>query len=311
MATLYLDRKGIELKQQGKALLVYMSGEKRDSVPMSHIDRVVLRGGILTNTSTLGALLDEGIAVTLTTGRFGRRQGTLLGPLHKDARRRLAQYQAHVDDSTRTGIAQSIVRHKLLAHRRLLRRALKERPDRRYQLTRALEQLNYQTSVLQSTKCSLPRLRGIEGASAAAYFAGYRALFPKSLGFEARRRRPPPDPVNAALSLGYTLLHAEAVQACHQAGLDPYLGFLHDLDYGRESLASDLIEPLRTRIDDMVWRLFRLRELTASHFSSAEDACLLDKSGRAIYYGAFEAAMPACRRWMRRALYQSIRHLMS
>ena len=33
------------------------------------------------------------------------------------------------------------------------------------------------------------------------------------LGARHGRRRPPPDPVNACLSLGYTLLHNEALQA--------------------------------------------------------------------------------------------------
>ena len=54
-------------------------------------------------------------------------------------------------------------------------------------------------------------LRGLEGAGAAAYFDGFGDLLPERLKFRSRNRRPPKDPVNAALSLGYTLLHAEAV----------------------------------------------------------------------------------------------------
>jgi CRISPR-associated protein Cas1 len=41
------------------------------------------------------------------------------------------------------------------------------------------------------------------------------------------------------LSLSYTLLHAEAVLALYGAGLDPFVGFYHALDFGRESLACD------------------------------------------------------------------------
>ena len=95
----------------------------------------------------------------------------------------------------------------------------------------------------------MERLRGIEGAAAAAYFQGFTRLFPPSLEFTGRNRRPPRDPVNAVLSLSYTPLHFEAVQAVCAAGLDPLIGFYHELVFGRESLASDLIEPLWPKVD--------------------------------------------------------------
>ncbi|MFV2194991.1 CRISPR-associated endonuclease Cas1 [Nocardiopsis sp. LOL_012] len=70
--------------------------------------------------------------------------------------------------------------------------------------------------------------------------------------FTHRRRRPPPDPVNAMLSFGYTLLLNDAVVACHIAGLDPEGGFLHSLKQGRASLALDLMEEFRPTVVDTV-----------------------------------------------------------
>lgn len=309
MNSLYLDRKGLELRHQGKALLLYQDGHRRESLPMNLLDRVVIRGAVQTSTGTLGALVDEGISVNLTTGRFGHRQATLVGPLHKDARRRIAQYQAFVDPHQRDRIARLIVRHKLASQLRLIRHARRQRPDLRHPLSRALELVEDQYTRLQSAGLSIQTLRGMEGAAGAAYFGAYQRLFPESLGFTARRRRPPPDPVNAVLSLGYTLLHSEAIQAIHQAGLDPYLGFLHELDYGRESLASDLIEPLRVRVDRLAWKLFRRRQLVAEHFSSTAGACLMNKAGRAVFYPAYESRAGLHRRWMRRALNGLVRGL--
>jgi len=92
---------------------------------------------------------------------------------------------------------------------------------------------------------STASLRGLEGAGASAYFEGFADLLPDRLKFSGRNHRPPRDPVNAMLSLGYTLLHAEAVLALYGAGLDPFIGFHHGLDFGRESLACALVEPLR------------------------------------------------------------------
>jgi CRISPR-associated endonuclease Cas1 len=107
------------------------------------------------------------------------------------------------------------------------------------------------------------------------------AVMPPALQFTGRNRRPPRDPVNACLSLGYTLLHAQAVQACAVAGLDPLLGFYHRPAFGRESLASDLIEALRPAVDLWVWELVRSRTLLEDHFSHARPRCLPAGQSRA------------------------------
>jgi CRISPR-associated protein Cas1 len=147
-------------------------------------------------------------------------------------------------------------------------------------------------------------LRGIEGAAAAAYFGGYTRLFAPALGFSARNRRPPRDPVNAVLSLAYTLLHYDAVRACQIAGLDPIIGFYHRLDFGRESLASDLIEPLRPAVDAWVWTRFREQRLRPEHFEQRADACLLGKAGRGHFYAGWEAFARPRRRLLRRLARQ-------
>jgi hypothetical protein len=131
-------------------------------------------------------------------------------------------------------------------------------------------------------------LRGLEGAGAAAYFEGFADLLPERLKFSGRNRRPPRDPVNAMLSLGYTLLHAEAVLALYGAGLDPFVGFYHALDFGRESLACDLVEPLRVEVDQHALMLFRSEKLRAEDFSTTESGCLLGKAGRARFYAEWE-----------------------
>ncbi len=132
-------------------------------------------------------------------------------------------------------------------------------------------------------------LRGLEGAGAAAYFEGFAELLPARLHFNGRNRRPPRDPANALLSLGYTLLHAEAVLALYGAGLDPFIGFYHALDFGRESLACDLVEPLRVDVDQHALMLFRSEKLRPEDFSSTQSGCLLGKAGRARFYAEWEA----------------------
>jgi CRISPR-associated protein Cas1 len=307
MATLYIDRKTASLRHRGRSLLLHGQDGRVQRIPLLHLERVVIRGSLETDTGTLGLLAEAGIHVTLLSGRWNRRLAGLVGPLGKDVTRRLRQFRSLSDPAAASALARRILAHKLAAQQRLLQGAMARRPDLRLPLSKGRDALRGARGRLETA--DLPALRGIEGAAARAYFGAYRHLFPPSLGFEARRRRPPPDPVNAVLSLGYTLLHAEAVQAIHAAGLDPYLGCLHEPAHGREALAADLIEPLRPRIDALAWELFRERRLEASHFTRADGGCLLGKRGRERFYGAYEDQAPRLRRWLRRYTHALIRRL--
>jgi len=300
MTTLYLDRRELSLKQEGRSLVIFEDGSRRGSVPLHLLERVVLRSSVNLDSTLLAHLADAGIGVLIFGGRFGAKRAVVLGDWHNDAARRIGQYQAFGDPHWRRVWSQRLVTLKVKGQARLLQRALRERPDLRLPLTTALGRLDRIRATLASETVSMERVRGLEGAAAAAYFEGLCPLFPESLGFRGRNRRPPRDPVNAVLSLGYTLLHAEAVLACHGAGLDPLIGFYHELAFGRESLASDLIEPLRPRVDAWAWERFRARELRAEDFETTAGACLLAKGGRRSFYALWEVFARGPRRLLRR-----------
>jgi len=311
MSTLYIDRKYTSMQQQGASLVLRRPDEGLQRIPLAMIERVVIHGKVQTDTATLGALAGSGVTVTLLTGRHGRHRASVLGPPGKDALRRLAQYRAFEDPRASVDVARCILRRKLAGQQRLLARAIRQRPDLRHPLRKGCNRLKALRSDLKNQVHDLDRLRGIEGAAASAYFAAYQKLFPASLEFRGRKRRPPPDPVNAVLSLGYTLLFSEAVKAVHDAGLDPYLGFLHAPAHGRESLAADLIEPLRPRFDGFAWWLFRNRLLRAEDFKRDDGGCLLSKSARGKFYGLYEEHAAPARRWLRLFIYALIDHLTS
>ncbi|HXH04218.1 MAG TPA: CRISPR-associated endonuclease Cas1 [Candidatus Competibacteraceae bacterium] len=303
MGTLYLDRKHLSLELRNGQLLIREPQRPPRGIPLKLLERLVIRAHTGLDSSLLAALGQAGIGVLCLGGRHGRQRALLHGPGHADARRRLAQYRVMSEPAIRSAWTRLLLRAKLAAQRQLLAEALSLRPDRRKPLHDAVAQHEALLPRLAQTD-DLDALRGLEGAAAAVYFAALATLFPPSLGFHGRHRRPPPDPVNAALSLGYTLLHGEAVLACHGAGLDPLLGFFHEPAYGRESLACDLIEPLRPRLDGWVWRLFAERELRAEHFTRERSACLLGKSGRELYFPRYERLAVMLRRYLRRACYR-------
>jgi CRISPR-associated protein Cas1 len=301
MTTLYLDRRATRLQLEGRALAIYVEERRQGTVPLQLLDAVVMRSAVSFDSPLLAHLADAGIGVVAFGGRNASKVALVQGCGHNDGARRIGQYRRFDDAPWRLAWARRLVRGKLRRQERLLAEALSARPDQRLALTRGRDQLRQARRRAGEPAAATPEtLRGIEGAAAAAYWRAFTTLFSDGLGFTGRNRRPPRDPVNATLSLGYTLLHYEAVRACYGAGLDPIIGYYHELDFGRESLASDLIEPLRPRVDAWVWMLFRERRLRDEHFTRGDGACLLGKTGRQHFYAAWEVFMRPERRLLRR-----------
>jgi len=97
---------------------------------------------------------------------------------------------------------------------------------------------------------NVPALLGIEGTAAHAQFNTLMLFNRSPFKWPGRVRHPATDPLNALLSLSYTLLMNELSGLLSGLGLDPYLGYLHQLDYGRPSLSLDLMEPFRHPVAD-------------------------------------------------------------
>jgi len=302
MTVLYVDRREMRIEREGKAI-VLRDGEKRlTSIPMRMLERLVIQGNARIDAYLFHHLAREGVPVAI----LGHRRGAIAlvqGSLGANARRRLAQYQRYQDAAWRVRWSRRLLGHKLRTHRRLLLRLSRTRKDLRHSLTKGIHRLETVERQLAEAG-TLATLRGLEGVAARSYFEAYTQAFAPSLGFTGRNRRPPKDPVNAVLSLGYTLLHAELVIACHQQGLDPLIGFYHELDHGRESLASDLMEPLRFRVDQWTWTLFRERTLAAHHFYGKGEGCFLNKPARALFYQGWERQARPLRRLTRRIVIQ-------
>ena len=308
MATVYLDHAGSTLRVDAGVLLVDngVADTRPTRLPMGLIERVVMRAEVTLTSSVLCALTAAGVSVVMLAGRRGERVAHTVGAWHNDAQVRVAQSLASVDVSRSAALAHHFVARKVARQRASIALIAAARPDLRKVCFDACATLTRSETTLSVTlsgnsALTVESLRGLEGAAAAAYFPAYFAAFPASLGARNRKRRPPPDPVNASLSLAYTLLASIAVRACWTAGLDPAVGFLHGLSHGRASMACDLMEPWRPAVDVWVWQQFQSRELRAEHFGSdGSGACLLGKAGRAHFYRAFEPLGRRLERAMRR-----------
>ena len=107
--------------------------------------------------------------------------------------------------------------------------------------------------------------------------------------FENRNRRPPSDPVNALLSLAYSVLAKDCLIAAAAVGFDPYIGFFHQPRFGRPALALDLMEEFRPLIaESTVLNCINNRVITEGDFVRAGKAVNLSASARKKFYQIYE-----------------------
>jgi CRISPR-associated protein Cas1 len=202
---------------------------------------VLCYGGVGVTDDAMSMLLRHGVEVAwLTTGGH-RCHGRLVGYRADKTALRIIQHQVLADPRHKLELARAVVREKIESQIAAARHA--QRHGAREAGT-ALRRLN---SALDNcpTARDLDGLRGIEGGATAAWYTLFGNLLISPWTFTQRTRRPPTDPVNALLSLGYTWLLSRTGTRCEAMGLEVGLGALHEFRPGRPSLASDLIERLR------------------------------------------------------------------
>ena len=126
--------------------------------------------------------------------------GRLEPELNKNIFVRSAQWKAVAPSEQASHLVRGFVRGKLKNYRNALLRGQREGSDLDFQ--KALTQLEQVITPIETT-VAIDSLRRLEGAGSAAYFGCFdRLIRADGFRFEARRRRPPTDPVNALLSLG-------------------------------------------------------------------------------------------------------------
>jgi len=287
---LYVQEPGARVSKSGEVLVVETEEEKTE-VPIGDVSELVLHGPVSLTTPALGALLREEIPVTYaSTG--GWVLGHTVSTGHKNVAIRIAQYRAAFDERRCLAFARSLIAAKIKNSRVFLRRNFKagdeaERDAALEALSRLADRAAYASSVSE--------LLGIEGEAAARYFRLFTTMFGDTsrdfpeFVFEKRTRRPPTDPVNALLSLGYTLVTRTWLTVLSAVGFDPYLAFYHRPRFGRPALALDMMEPFRSILaDSTVIQVINNGEVKPDGFVAAGPAVNLKPHARRAFIVAYE-----------------------
>jgi len=305
---LYLNTPGLRIGLKSEILQVKDGEGVVDEVRLSDVSHVALFGNIQITTQAVQELCEQEIPLAYFS-MGGWFYGLTRGHGLKNVFTRIEQFRAADDEARCLALARRMVQGKIKNQRTMLMRLHVDAPSA------AVQQLKEQISRVMSAR-NLGELLGMEGAAAAVYFQHFAGMIkvcadddelpglesPKAakakneftFDFTKRTRRPPTDPVNALLSLAYSLLSKDCTIAALAVGFDPYVGFYHQPRFGRPALALDLMEEFRPLIaESTVLTAINNRMITPGHFVRAGDAVNLTPAGRKVFFQAYEQRMNA------------------
>ncbi len=301
---LYLNTQGYRVGCKDEVLQVKDKDRVIEEVRMRDVSHVALFGNLQISTQAIQALCEQEVPVTYFS-MGGWFYGITRGHSLKNVFLRMEQFRLARDEMTCLALARQFVHGKIRNHRTLLMRNHLEPPEAIIaKLKRASEDA--------LTAASIAELLGIEGAAASQYFQQFNGMVKVeeddlpglempgpsaeqrafNFNFSHRNRRPPTDPVNAMLSLAYSLLAKDCTLAALAVGFDPYLGFYHQPRFGRPALGLDLMEEFRPLIaESTVLSCINNRVVTETDFVRAGQAVNLSAPGRKRFFQTYEQRM--------------------
>jgi CRISPR-associated protein Cas1 len=280
---LVVQKAGAQIGISGEELVVKFKDEVIRKLPGQQVRAIYLYGAVQLTAQAISTCLELGIDVAYFSPA-GRYLGALCGLPASGVDARRGQYRLFELPGVRLQLAKEVIRAKIHNQRVMLMRN-GEVPERALQLM-----IHFRDATASARE--LTELLGIEGNAAALYFEQFDSMLKKredwKFDWRGRNRRPPRDPVNALLSLGYSMLAKELTGVCHAVGLDPFLGFMHQPRYGRPALALDLMEEFRPLVADSVAiSLVNRGELGPEDFIRSANGTFLNDRGRKVFWEAW------------------------
>lgn len=291
--TLYVTTPETYLALDGENVVVLLGEEEKLRLPLHTLESITYFGYKGTSPALMGACAERGIRLSYFSPN-GRFLAAATANENGNVLLRKLQYRLSEDTVASTRIARSFLLAKVYNSRWILERATRDHPQR-VDVADIKESCVILAQQMKSiaTCEDLEVLRGLEGSASERYFSHMDQMIlvdDERFRFENRNRRPPTDRVNAMLSFLYALLANTCAGALQQAGLDPYVGFLHRDRPGRISLALDLMEEFRGLFcDRLALAMINTRTISAKDFDCKENgAVLLNDTGRKAVIGAWQ-----------------------
>ena len=245
MKHLVINDYGSFLGLKNHRLMVRQNNESR-CYPLNRLCTVsVAKGGVSVSSDLIQAFSNRGIKLFFLNFRGVPHSAILGESQHGVVSVRLAQMKFCQGDTL--PLAKKIVIAKIKNQRAVLN--YMEKYHQQSVLQSASKDLLLNIDKAQYAK-DLDTLLGFEGACANIYFQALRKANLFSSSFTKREGRGSQEINNSMLNLGYAVLSSYILNAIVNAGLEPYLGFLHSLRPGRMALVLDIMEEYRAWVVD-------------------------------------------------------------
>lgn len=284
---LVIDRRDARLRYDNGLICLERDDAETRRVPIQQLELVVVYGNPLAETAVWRKLAGAAVPTVLLPSRGSDAPALLGASLATQLPLRRLQHRCASDPILSLAVARWLIAGKLAGYD-LPIEALQQRHGADPGACRDFLRRRDQALAALNAATALDSALGIEGQVAHAWFGLLAASLAPAWQFTGRNRRPPRDPVNALLSLGYTLAGAEIQQVVTAAGLDPSFGFLHLPAPGRESMVLDLTELFRAAVDHFVLGWIDPAGPDRSHwYYREEEGCRLSKAARPGLYQAW------------------------
>jgi CRISPR-associated protein Cas1 len=296
---LYLNSQGFRVGKSGEVVQVKDGDTLKQEIRLGEISQINLFGNVQLSTQAIQSFCSAEVPVCYFS-QGGWFYGITNGLNARNVFLRHRQFVLAGHEPTALRLARTLVAGKIRNQRTLLQRNHIEPPQT---VLRQMKTLAEKTE----TVTELDSLLGIEGTAARLYFSEFAGMLKAGdnredvhLGgaagfrfdFTQRNRRPPRDPVNALLSLAYSILVKDLTITCYAMGFDPYWGFYHQPRFGRPALALDLMEPFRPLIaDSVVLTAINTGMVGTSDFIRSGPSVALKPTGRKGFFRAYELRM--------------------
>ncbi len=276
--TLYITSDNAFVRKEHETFVVEVTDENGNSkkafqAPVHSIENIVCFGFKALTPQLMAFCAENNVGISYLTpeGKFLAR---VYGAQKGNVLLRKTQYSISDNEFESLKIARPIIAAKVSNYRYLLLRHQRNHPDICSDEVISVAEIMAKRLTRIKQAESLDELRGYEGECANMYFGVLSNLITsqkEDFVFNQRSKRPPLDPANALLSFLYAILVNDVRSALETVGLDPQVGFLHQIRSGRPSLALDIMEEFRAYLGDRVMlNLINLKQVTKKDFEFRE-----------------------------------------
>uniref|UniRef100_A0A832G8K5 CRISPR-associated endonuclease Cas1 n=1 Tax=Ignavibacterium album TaxID=591197 RepID=A0A832G8K5_9BACT len=276
--TLYITSDDAYVRKEHETFVVEIKDsegnwKKAFQAPVNSIENIVCFGFKPLTPQLMAFCAERNVGISYLD-EYGRFLARVYGAQKGNVLLRKAQYAISDNEFESLKIAKPIIAAKVANYRNLLLRHQRNHPDiSPDSVYHASELLGNRLQKIQNAE-TLNELIGYEGECATIYFGELSNLITAQkddFKFTQRSKRPPLDPANALLSFLYAILANDVRSALETVGLDPQVGFLHQIRPGRPSLALDLMEEFRAYLGDRIMlNLINLKQVTIKDFEFRE-----------------------------------------